>query len=160
MRALALALGIIAFGTIVSVADESLDDRLQALAYPKAERYDDSPGGGGIRHARYATPDKPSAVGRWYRKALDYAGPDGSETGASEVLFNPIRDSDSGYRASVQYITRKPGKGPGEIGEPRPVQEILLVKRTLSAVSIVVISRGEEEDRTFITLTLIDNVGK
>lgn len=138
----------------------SVDDLVKSLSYPGAERYDDSPGGGGIRHARYATKDRTADVSKWYRKALDYDGADHSASAGSAVLFNPIRDRDSGYRASVQYVTRAPGKKPGDFGTPRPVYESVVVKRTLSAIAVVVISRGKDEDRTYITLTVIDNAGK
>ena len=99
-------------------------------------------------------------MSKWYRKALDYEGADHTASAGSGVLFNPIRDPDSGYRASVQYVTRAPGKKPGDFGDPRPVYETVIVKRTLSAVAVVVISRGKDEGRTYITLTIIDNAGR
>jgi len=155
-----LCLAIVCIGWAAGEKQESAAELFKVLAYPEAERFDDSPGGPGIYQARYTTPHGPKKVAAWYRKAIDYEGADGSETGASVLLVNPIRDPDSGYRGSAQYVTLQPGKKPGEIGKARPLYETVLVKRTLTAVSVIVISRGHDEDRTYVTLTVINNVDK
>jgi hypothetical protein len=126
-------------------------ERVKEFVYPGVEKLGKESKGAGMYQAKFTTPDDAGKVADWYRKALGFHDEKGI------IVHEELSFKQPDLRLSMIDDSRQPGSGARADGEPRPLTLRVLVKKTADILVVAVVSRGKDEKRTHVALTLMGN---